>query len=186
MYRFNNQPRDSGIFLKESFHELGATGEGPPRPLDGDSDEIILSPINLQQSGGSNNASSASNNRYGPSPQLNRKNNTASPQVQSANMKPLPTPGPGGAEGGRNRFLQAKSLFESNGFPRMMLNKGGKSSNNHHNYDNIENGVSTGQGELQVQNGGGGGSRFLYCEKSSDSGISTNSPPPVIRNEYRS
>ncbi len=203
MYRFNNQPRDSGIFVgKESFLELGSGGGGicendqglPHHPDSLDSDEIILSPVNLQQSSGggggstisttNTNASSSPNNRYGASPLLNKKNtNNSSPKiVQSANMKPLPTPNPSN-DGGRNRFLQAKSLFESNGFPMMMINKD-KINKARHSYDNIEDGGSGNKGQQQqgIMNSS---SRFLYCEKSTDSGIS--SPiPPIIRNEYRS
>lgn len=97
----------------------------------------------------------------------------------------------------RNRFLQAKSLFETtnNGAPSQ------KTGRTNHVYENggmdevtetqqhfqhhlhLQRGTAQ-QGKAQQQ--GSQQNRFLYCEKSSDSGISvcTNSPPPM-RSDYR-
>ena len=108
----------------------------------------------------------------------------------------------------RNRFLHAKSLFEptnsggggggGNGSGNVAASSGGKTKVAAHVYENggtggvdepqanhlhlqrvCSQGKSLSQNQQQ-QN------RFLYCEKSSDSGISvcTNSPPP-LRNEFR-
>jgi hypothetical protein len=172
-----HHPRDSGIFLK---------GEGE-EGSEADQAELILSPINLQKStpgkvsGVSSSISSSEASSGDPYADV------------------------------RSRFLQHKSFFEAttaaaasnntnaiiNGcvgggggiVPGIVQQKTSSSSSHHHSHQHQQ--ASPGESQQHNNNatgrtGSGSSSSFLYCEKSSDSGISvcTNSPPP-LRNEYR-